>query len=807
MSDDRSFYSESLATSLASGNESFYSAADRFEYPPSSHRDTWASVSSMRSEKSASTIRALDNSSQGLANLPDLRHQRQLSLVSQASYYSTHSDRILNQSPIPSPSRSIHTRTNSLSMLAPPVLFLEGDPHSEQHSTIKKPSVNSIETNITLNDSINSFQTSPSSTRSIEYQLEKAALVTPVNQGLESPALASSTPESSPAKTPLFRAQSHITSVGTRPGLTPSSPNYRLSYGNEVLDNSYDSSTHTSQIHPNSPLLPPNINSPDQPFVTPTESHPSEKDVDESRSIPESFRLSSDMSNSNNGSPSILSAIMSSSHLDQQTDSSYLYALHSHSDYNSLMQLDFSRQSSQAQTSSILNQNNIRQNLITPPGPTQAVIPSTGYNPFMDFPLRNALPPSKIVPTELDPSADNSHYATANVTPHLPLVLESRFTPQSSALVERRKSVAKAKRVSMFKTGPEVNSREGKQGMKRNVLFHKLSDSLSSLQSLESRDLFASRANTKHFPTTAGTIPPVSLRKQKMYHTLLKSPDHSRSEEEDNQASQDSDDEIQQNSRSSQSVSEYTDTATGSTRQLHEALDPIPRSANTGTGAMLSAGSATQLPSTLLPGSLPLTTPNLPESSSNTGYPVPPINSTEQNDLEVEQVREQERIENLQFLERVNKAQLSLQNTDKELAATAAVARAIIEEENGPTSWNSSSNPNVHPTSIIPGFVKTHKRQSSTRVTTQDPNKPSYEVTQSNTENSKGLEKFLLCVFVIFPPLWLLLGAGFFDRLLGKSGGVTPRTKFLAFVFAGIFFILAIAGLIVGLAVGLTRHR
>lgn len=65
------------------------------------------------------------------------------------------------------------------------------------------------------------------------------------------------------------------------------------------------------------------------------------------------------------------------------------------------------------------------------------------------------------------------------------------------------------------------------------------------------------------------------------------------------------------------------------------------------------------------------------------------------------------------------------------------------------------------------------------------------------------MEWFMLIFFTLFPLLWLFLACGGFDRIVGK---VSRRTKIIAACLSTVIFIAAIAGLIIGLAVGLTRE-
>lgn len=59
--------------------------------------------------------------------------------------------------------------------------------------------------------------------------------------------------------------------------------------------------------------------------------------------------------------------------------------------------------------------------------------------------------------------------------------------------------------------------------------------------------------------------------------------------------------------------------------------------------------------------------------------------------------------------------------------------------------------------------------------------------------------RFFLGVFTLFPPLWLLMGAGYLDRSLG----IIPQTeKFLALVLATIFFTIVVVCIIIGFVVG-----
>lgn len=67
---------------------------------------------------------------------------------------------------------------------------------------------------------------------------------------------------------------------------------------------------------------------------------------------------------------------------------------------------------------------------------------------------------------------------------------------------------------------------------------------------------------------------------------------------------------------------------------------------------------------------------------------------------------------------------------------------------------------------------------------------------------SPTMEWFMLIFFALFPLLWLLLAFGGFDRMVGT---VSKSTKIIAGILSIGLFLIAIAGLIIGLAVGLTR--
>lgn len=65
---------------------------------------------------------------------------------------------------------------------------------------------------------------------------------------------------------------------------------------------------------------------------------------------------------------------------------------------------------------------------------------------------------------------------------------------------------------------------------------------------------------------------------------------------------------------------------------------------------------------------------------------------------------------------------------------------------------------------------------------------------------SPVMEGFMLFVFTLFPFLWLLMGCGVFDNIVGY---VSLRSKAIALTLAFIFFIASIVGLVVGLVLGL----
>lgn len=124
----------------------------------------------------------------------------------------------------------------------------------------------------------------------------------------------------------------------------------------------------------------------------------------------------------------------------------------------------------------------------------------------------------------------------------------------------------------------------------------------------------------------------------------------------------------------------------------------------------------------------------------------------------------------LEYMEKLSKPisnQMSIYGNDDEINNTAEAARAFLDEE-------------VKPSVLL--YQKTKQYDH-----------------EGNLICSQSLETFLLVTFLMFPPLWLLLGAGFFDIVFNK---VSRKTKQIALVLSGFTFALAIAGLIVGIVIG-----
>lgn len=130
---------------------------------------------------------------------------------------------------------------------------------------------------------------------------------------------------------------------------------------------------------------------------------------------------------------------------------------------------------------------------------------------------------------------------------------------------------------------------------------------------------------------------------------------------------------------------------------------------------------------------------------------------------------ESKRKRDLDFIERVsrpgnNPSAVTL--SDAELNATVEGARSFIDSE-----YQSSKTPKAF-------------------------NKIKHYDSRGNPICSPSLEKFVLFAFVLFPPFWLLLGAGFFDMAFNP---VSRKTKRIALALAGSTFFLAIVAAIIGL--------
>lgn len=133
-------------------------------------------------------------------------------------------------------------------------------------------------------------------------------------------------------------------------------------------------------------------------------------------------------------------------------------------------------------------------------------------------------------------------------------------------------------------------------------------------------------------------------------------------------------------------------------------------------------------------------------------------------------ISQSNRKRDLDFIERVSRPNNNISSaslSDAELNATVEGARSFIESE-----YQSSKAP-----------------KTSQKINHYNSRgKPIY---------SPSLEIFLLCVFVLFPPFWLLLGAGFFDMAFNP---VSRKTKKIALALAGSTFILVIIAAVIGLA-------
>ncbi|KAK9470770.1 uncharacterized protein V1510DRAFT_422098 [Dipodascopsis tothii] len=76
---------------------------------------------------------------------------------------------------------------------------------------------------------------------------------------------------------------------------------------------------------------------------------------------------------------------------------------------------------------------------------------------------------------------------------------------------------------------------------------------------------------------------------------------------------------------------------------------------------------------------------------------------------------------------------------------------------------------------------------------------PMYVIPRDKYECSQAAAITLLCAFMCFPPLWLVIGWGGLDPVVGRI----PRgPKIAARVLGSAFFVFAIVGMAVGLGVG-----
>lgn len=229
-------------------------------------------------------------------------------------------------------------------------------------------------------------------------------------------------------------------------------------------------------------------------------------------------------------------------------------------------------------------------------------------------------------------------------------------------------------------------------------------------------------------------------------------------------------------------------------------------------GPLHGDGSSVALPATL-PIVLPRTAPNPPEIFQVTNpndpriqpqqqQPQPPpqaAHTTQQ--LSPRKLRRQES----EFAARVKRSgqqHQSVADDDDALNATAAAARAISNEDwearNGNTQHSKSHYHHHHTKTSSHGAAPSAGGVGLGGISNEKVS--TFTDEDGNPVCNPTAETFLLCVFVIFPPLWLLMGAGFFDGLFGK---VSTRSKMIAFVLSGAFFLMAIAGLVVGIVVGI----
>lgn len=587
-----------------------------------------------------------------------------------------------------------------------------------------------------------------------------------------------------------------------------------LSYGNEVFDNSYESTTKTPNPQA-SPLLPPNVKG---PTLLPRESFTPIFD-NNNRNLPSgtsgAFRVSStsDIFTQQANVPNLNS--------NAQQEAGYqpfvvhparpfmphIYRMRDVEQDEQHLNEPATEPSSPLETH-IPSQSNRSSSIVGNSATGKKRVSNTALIPMYDspnidslskFPFKNSQTPDRVIETPIQ--SPTGVGASANTTQRFN---ENKVSIPSTSETD---SGLKSSKIDRFETMMEAHPQPTMQAQKPslNSVSHSTrstsnnNNNASGYSTVKADDdgmkapalpnLFASRVGTRHSRVSSGMLPPVAIRSTRSRTKLGKTPRKNSSissmsgllrdssllrypMQSSNIRQKASETSLRDPSDTRSEASVYADAIAGPSRDSNPSQQvKYPFSSSTqalDTSEERSTplhGSHAALPATL-PTSLPRTTPKPPEITQ----------STAENSVDPRAQAKKYRREASDFAAHVKRSRQihphSMVSDDDQLNATAAAARAIADEADWP------DNPN------------------STRLMNEKLR--SYDDSGNPVCNSTA-ENFLLFVFVLFPPLWLLLGAGVFDGLFGR---VSTRGKLIALVLSGAFFLMAIAGLVVGIVVG-----
>lgn len=552
-----------------------------------------------------------------------------------------------------------------------------------------------------------------------------------------------------------------------------------FSYNNEVFDTSYESSTKNKSFNRthSSPLLPPSVKHTRAPLLIPNETFPSIfGDNNETVTASGAFRVQSDNTSDTSG---LHQHNVSLPDAQQPPQNEYLpYIVHParpsmpHIYRKRDVDVDIDNEAlDEVEPASPLAthipSHRPARNQDSKRGSNLAMIPvysSPSIESLSRFPYRNSQMPEKVVETFTP--LPKGLGTSANTTKQFNNENDGKYRSASDPTARFDPS-----KVVRFETSnPPLATVPVQREFKPSSLHGQSNFSYRSNRDEEMKspplpNLFATRSASRHIPVSAGMLPPVGRRNKvteknlrnkssiSSMSSLLNVSSHKPRTMSEQPVRMPTSTTLESESYSETSSSAYADAVSGP--------DQLP------AGLMQPNGTSRVLPAPL-PGILPRAIPVAPEISEQLDLPNPSFHT--KSDIKSDRRRQEN-----DFVSRVKRSAQehhSIAADDVALDATARAAQAITDED-----WQ--ANP-----------TNSHRLMNEKMRSYDDNGSPVCNPTA---------EGFMLIAFIIFPPLWLLMGAGFFDGLFGT---VSTRTKLIAYILSGAFFILAIAGLVVGLVVG-----